>query len=184
MPERSNGLASRASGSVQPFRFAKRWRKGCERPTQVQILSLALLFYLEGVVKMSGIKDLTKLLKNMKPTLSGREFVFCTVLSSKFKKLKLDPLLVFKEKEGITVIIERKTANKNKLKYSGVWALITLNVHSEISAVGFLARITKKLAENGISVNVVSAYYHDHLFVPFGKAKKAVQFLKELSRSI
>jgi hypothetical protein len=61
--------------------------------------------------------------------------------------------------------------------------LITLNVHSDLSAIGFLARITGALAESGISVNAVSAYYHDHLFVPINAAKRAIIILNGLSKA-
>jgi hypothetical protein len=49
-----------------------------------------------------------------------------------------------------------------------------LTVHSSLEAVGFLAAITARLAETGISVNVVSAFYHDHLFVPHDRADEAL----------
>ena len=61
--------------------------------------------------------------------------------------------------------------------------MITLTIHSDLSAVGFLARITDKLAKAGISVNVCSGYYHDHLFVPIEKANNAIDILKRLSAS-
>jgi len=130
---------------------------------------------------MKAIKDLKILLKSMKPRVVKGKFVFCTVSDNLLKKLNIKPVLIFKEDEGLTLIIEKETADKNYLAYEGIWAMITLSVNSSLSAVGFLAEITKKLAENKISVNAVSAYYHDHLFVPYEKAKKALCLLKELS---
>jgi len=119
----------------------------------------------------------------MKPQLIGGEFVFCTITENEFVKLGIKPILMFKEDEGITIIIKKEKADENALSYSNVWRLITLSIHSDLGAIGFLAAITKKLAENGISVNVVSAYYHDHLFVPLEKAEKTIQVLNELSSS-
>jgi hypothetical protein len=132
---------------------------------------------------MTGIKDLDKLLEEMDPVLSSREYVFCTVSEAQFRRLKLDPLLVFREKEGVTLVVTKKIADTHSLSYSGVWALITLTVHSDLSAIGFLATITSRLAQHAISVNVVSAYHHDHLFVPSQKAESAIQVLNELSQS-
>ncbi|GAB6059235.1 hypothetical protein JCM31598_23520 [Desulfonatronum parangueonense] len=48
----------------------------------------------------------------------------------------------------------------------GIKHCITLEVRSSLSAVGFLALITTRLARAGISVNPLSAFHHDHLFVP------------------
>jgi hypothetical protein len=47
--------------------------------------------------------------------------------------------------------------------------------------VGFLAAITASLAEAGISVNAVSAFYHDHLFVPVERAEDAKLLLQRLA---
>ena len=54
---------------------------------------------------------------------------------------------------------------------------------SDLSAVGFLSKITSKLAENAVSVNAISAYHHDHIFVPKESANKAVQLLKKLQQA-
>jgi len=131
---------------------------------------------------MGGIKNLDELIKSMKPELNRGKFVFCTILKDKLDMLKVKPMMLFEEKEGITIIIKKEDADNNKLNYENIWAMITLNVHSDLSAIGFLARITNKLAENGISVNAVSAFYHDHLFVPFDKAEMAIKLLNSLSK--
>ena len=132
---------------------------------------------------MAEIKDFNKLLEGMNPELASKEFVYSTISEIHLSRLKLDPLLIFKEKEGITVITERRIAEDKSLHYSKVYKLITLTIHSSLSAVGFLARITDELAKAGISTNVVSAYYHDHLFVPTEQADKAIEILKKLSKS-
>jgi hypothetical protein len=123
---------------------------------------------------MSGIKDLDVLLKSMKPELIEGEYVFCTVQSLG----DLKPLMTFKEKEGLTLILRKQDADQNNISYQSTWAMITLTVHSNLEAVGFLAKITEKLAQAGISVNAVSAYYHDHLFVPKNRALEAIEILK------
>ena len=130
---------------------------------------------------MSGITDLNVLLKSMKPELVKGEFVFCTIPEEKLSALSTKPLLIFREKEGVTVILKKEVADANSVTYSATWALITMTVHSDLEAVGFLAAITNKFADAGISVNAVSAYYHDHLFVPFEKAERAMELLKRLS---
>jgi hypothetical protein len=132
---------------------------------------------------MEGIKNLDKLLKEMKPILNNKEYVFCTLPRELVAERNLSPLLTFEENEGTTIIIEKKIADANALSYNGVWVLITLTVYSDLSAVGFLARITEKLARSGISVNVVSAYYHDHLFVPSELAGKSIEILNNLSKA-
>lgn len=90
---------------------------------------------------------------------------------------------MFVEEEGITLIIRKEIADNSSLAYSGIWSWIKLTVHSDLTAIGFIAVITDKLAKNEISLNVVSAFYHDHLFVPADKAKQAILLLEELATS-
>jgi hypothetical protein len=115
----------------------------------------------------------------MNPILREGEFVFCTLSSAEYNNLSSSPIGWFREEEGITIIIERKDAEKERLNCIFLSRMITLNVSSSLDVVGFIAVISKRLAENGIAVNTISAYYHDHLFVPAEKAEEAMKLLGE-----
>jgi len=78
------------------------------------------------------------------------------------------------------LILPRERADAAGLPYTAVFRKVTLSVHSSLEAVGFLAAITRHLADHGLSVNAVSAYYHDHLFVPAARAEEAVALLQAL----
>jgi hypothetical protein len=128
---------------------------------------------------MTGSRDLSHLLRNIEPKLKEGEFVFCSV--SEAENLRDEAIMVYREDEGLTLILRKKTADERDLAYDGVWQLVTLNVHSDLAAVGFLAAISKELASHGISCNVVSAFYHDHIYVPHGEGHEVVRILDSLS---
>ncbi len=130
---------------------------------------------------VNGERNLDKLLKSMKPKLVSGEYVFATVEKEEVEKLTFTPLMTYVEDEGITVVLEKQLAESSGIPYGPTWSLITLTVHSDLEAVGFIARMSTELANAGISVNVVSAYYHDHLFVPPDKVGRALEVLKGLS---
>ncbi len=133
---------------------------------------------------MEPIKDLKILLKSMNPAIMAGQFVFCSVSDDLIRKMKVSPLLIFREHEGITIIVEKNVADEYYLSYENVWAMITLTVHSDLNAVGFLSAITSKLAEHKISVNAVSAFYHDHIFVPSERKDECLQLLNQISEDL
>jgi uncharacterized protein len=65
--------------------------------------------------------------------------------------------------------------------FTAAW--ITLNVHSDLAAVGLTAAFSGALGQAGISCNVVAGVHHDHLFVPIDQAQRAMEALHALSRS-
>ena len=130
---------------------------------------------------MAGERDLNALLGRMKPELRPGTFVFCTIAADETIPAALDPLLLFREQEGTTVVAPLEDAERAGLRYEFASRLITLTVHSALDAVGFLAAITARLADAGIGVNAVSAFHHDHLFVPVDRADEALAVLREMS---
>ena len=130
---------------------------------------------------MPGERDLATLLQSMKPEMHDGAFVFCSISSDEKIPAALTPVHVFREHEGTTLVVRREQAESAGLPCQFVSRLITLTVHSSLEAVGFLAAITGLLAEAGISVNAVSAFYHDHLFVPEHRADDALQLLQNRS---
>lgn len=89
--------------------------------------------------------------------------------------------MLFKEREGTTLVITQAVAKREGIAYEFPCRMITLNVHSALDAVGFLARITNQLAKFDLSVNPVAGFYHDHLFIPVNRAEEAMQALHELT---
>ena len=80
------------------------------------------------------------------------------------------------------MILTKAEAKTGSFGDSMALNLITLKVHSSLEAVGFLSVVTGKLAERGISVNAVSAYFHDHLLVPPRNAAEALNVLREIAK--
>jgi hypothetical protein len=117
----------------------------------------------------------------MKPEMRAGVFVFCAIAEDGKIPAAIRPLLIFREQEGTTLVMRREEAESAGLPGRFTSRLITLTVHSSLEAVGFLAAITARLAEAGISVNAVSAFYHDHLFVPVDRADEALALLQAMS---
>ena len=125
--------------------------------------------------------NLNKLIGSMQPVLSESKYVFASLdKDCSISLTLLKPLGTFYEKEGLTVITLKSNADALGISYEGVFQCITLNVHSSLEAVGLTAAVSSALANEGISANVVAAYYHDHIFVPMVKANQALSCLLKL----
>jgi uncharacterized protein len=132
-----------------------------------------------------GESDLRTLLSSLTTTLHPDTFVFITmpdeVTSIGALPPSLDARMAFQESEGLTIVTTRASADSHGLQYSFPSRMITLNVHSSLGAVGFIARVASRLAEKGIGANPVSGFFHDHLFVAEGREEEAVAALKNLA---
>jgi hypothetical protein len=129
---------------------------------------------------MEGISDLSMILKHLHPVLHEGEYVFCSRDNLEHIELK-DVLMLFQENEGVTLILESEKAKNYSILENSTFAWITLQVHSSLSTVGLTAAFSAALALEKISCNVVAAYFHDHIFVPFQDRERAMQALLTLT---
>jgi hypothetical protein len=129
---------------------------------------------------MSGEHDLNILLRSMSATLIDGTFVFVTLPEREIPD-GLSPRMVFQEAEGTTLILLKSEAEAHAMAYEFPSRTITLNVHSALDAVGFIALIATKLAAAGMGVNPVAGFFHDHLFIPEDRADDAIAILKQIA---
>ena len=131
---------------------------------------------------MNGEKDLQKLLRNMSPQLLTEEFVFCSFENSRYgDHAELQPVACLAENEGLSLVVPRAKADEHALPYEAVFSCITLNVHSDLEAVGLTAAFATALTRQGISANVIAGYFHDHIFVQQEQAQPALTAIRELA---
>ncbi|HEV7310649.1 ACT domain-containing protein [Ensifer sp.] len=131
---------------------------------------------------MVGETDLAKLLATMNPVLYPQTYVYCTVAyRDQARTQTLEPLATYREDEGLTLVLARDAADRAGLEYGPLLRRITLNVHSALEAVGLTAAVSAALTREGISANVIAAYYHDHIFVPEADAERALSALRALT---
>ena len=115
---------------------------------------------------MDGERDLARLLAALDPRLHPERYSFSVTTDSAFQD---GQFAIIREGEGLTAIGPNP---------AGEWARISLRVHSSLEAVGLTAEIARRLAELGISANVVAALHHDHIFVPWDRREEALEALR------
>lgn len=124
--------------------------------------------------------NLAALLGAMDPVLHEGVHVFAVVLPGKKEPVDIDAFAMLRETEGTTYITTEAEARRAGLKILFRAAWITLNVNSDLAAVGFTAAFSGALGAAGISCNVVAAAHHDHVFVPVERAEAALRILESL----
>ncbi|MDJ0978980.1 MAG: ACT domain-containing protein [Erythrobacter sp.] len=81
-----------------------------------------------------------------------------------------------REDEGMTLVIRARRDDPGPF-----FARVTLQVHSDLEAVGLTAGVSAALADVGLACNVIAGFHHDHLFVPWEDRAQALEALERLS---
>ena len=119
---------------------------------------------------MAEERDLSRLLQGLRPRLYPDRYAFAEAVEP---SLGADQFALFREDEGLTSIHPDS---------HGEWARISLEIHSSLDAVGLTGVMASRLADLGISVNIIAALHHDHLFVPWERREEALECLQSLQR--
>lgn len=125
------------------------------------------------------IKDLKKIIETSSLILHEGEFVYA--------KVKIAPqtgnhFLISQDANEITVITRKENVEElDLIAKSNERSLLEIQfLPDSPDASGFLAVVSSALAENGISISVVSTYSKDYIFVQKKDTEKATQALTKL----
>ncbi|MDO5640478.1 MAG: ACT domain-containing protein [Neisseria sp.] len=128
------------------------------------------------------INNLEQLIRSMQPVLHDGVYCFATLADGRQPALA-DMVASIREAEGLSVIVAESVAEREGLPVAMRCAWITLNVYSDLAAVGLTAAFARALGDAGISCNVVAGTQHDHIFVPCEQAEAALAALQTLQQS-
>jgi len=126
-----------------------------------------------------GVTDLRALLAAFDPEIDPVPKRFLHVSHEKARERMIDALMMFRESEGTTLIVDVDEDGAGSERM--LWARITLRVQSSLTAVGLMAAVSAALAKRGIPCNPVSAFLHDHVFVPWDRRDDALDALSHLT---
>lgn len=124
------------------------------------------------------VHDAREMVAGMTPDLKPGRYVFCAADDRDWAALQ--PLAMFREAEGVSLILALDTARAAGFPVEAPMALITLEIYSALDGVGLTAAVARALAQAGIACNMVAALNHDHVFVPAERAEEAVRVLLDL----
>ena len=129
----------------------------------------------------AGARDLAHLRANAAPLLHPAPVAVATLAGGEVPDaLRAQVIATMREREGLTLYVDLAAAEAAGLPILMRAAWISLDVHSDLEAVGFTAVFAQALAARGIAANVVAGAWHDHVFVPLDRAQDAMDALRSL----
>ncbi len=132
-------------------------------------------------MKPGAVRDLKALMLGLDPKLGDRAWMFVPMPEGGL--IPATAFAMIREEEGQCVILPA-TAGPNVTGEEDSprhFARITLQVHSDLGAVGLTAAVATALASSGVACNIVAGLHHDHLFVPWDRREDALHLLEKLS---
>lgn len=94
------------------------------------------------------------------------------------------PFMIFSDKWEVTLLFDEIDFNKirhavRNAKTEGNFRLLSFDIELDFNVVGFLAEITKILAQANISIVALAAFSRDHILIKQNDLAKALKVLGE-----
>jgi hypothetical protein len=129
------------------------------------------------------VRERQAMLAGMKPILKEGTYFFCTTDdASVAADLIHRSLAVFREDEGIALLLNEDDARQHGFDLSMPMCWIVLEIFSALDGVGLTADVAMALAADGIPCNMIAAHYHDNVFVPESMGQRAIGILEGVQR--
>lgn len=142
-------------------------------------------------VEMTLEAKIRRLLSEMEITLHPDSFTIVSINRSEEDKAKgiiadLGPFssLTFDLAE-VSLVVKTEQWGVLRERFEeyqeeGPYRLITFDIVLDPSIVGFMAVVSRRLADEGVSIYALSTYLRDHILVKEGDCEKAVEALRSL----
>jgi uncharacterized protein len=119
--------------------------------------------------------NLNKIINETKVLVHKERYAY---LKSKEKNIK-NHFLICQDKDEITIITEEKNIINTKFEKSVKWfKLFEFKVSKPFLATGFLAKITKTIADKKINILIISTFSKDYCLIKEKDYKIALQTFK------
>ncbi|MBI2113179.1 MAG: ACT domain-containing protein [Candidatus Wildermuthbacteria bacterium] len=118
------------------------------------------------------MKNIQEYFSNGQITVSKKVFAIATA-----KELVKDAFAAIQDEKETTVVVDQSKLDQYKdvlLEIDRDWKIITFDLLLPIDMVGFIATVANALAEEGISILVISSYSTDHILVQDYDLAKAI----------
>src|SRR3989344_5264898 len=98
----------------------------------------------------------------------------------KSKKIDNNSFAIIQYNNEITNVIDQNKINKdNVIEAEKDWKLLTFDMILDFNIVGFISKISKVLADEGISIFVISSYSTDHILVKRKDLESTIRCLED-----
>ena len=105
------------------------------------------------------------------PKLKHGKFEFITI---KDGVIPNEAVAMIKEDEGMTLVLPTDKTNGD------IFAWISLVQETSLTATGITKAFSAALSDAGIACNVIAAFYHDHMLVPYDKREEAMKIIAQI----
>lgn len=107
-----------------------------------------------------------------------RKETFAIALSKRFLP---EAFACVRDGDEITVVLDQaRLEEEGLIRVERDWKMFTFEASLSFDLVGFLATVSTALAEEGVSLFVISAYSTDHFLVKASHLEKAIHALQRL----
>lgn len=138
-------------------------------------------------------EEILELLKNSKLEVQTKSFILISLEQNEWLKLLENPelsprmsapFMIFKDQFEITLLLDEIDFGKisNEIRNAKIekgFRLLTFEIELDFEVVGFLAEISRILAEAGISIIALSSFSRDHILIKQENLAKALKALGE-----
>ncbi|HRH46291.1 MAG TPA: ACT domain-containing protein [Pyrinomonadaceae bacterium] len=138
--------------------------------------------------------EVKELLKQTRVEVSPETYFIISLQDKEWQKLLENPelsprmtapFMIFKDKWEITLVIDETDFQTCRhairdAKIEGGFRLLSFDKILDFNVVGFLAEVTRLLAEANISIFAISAFSRDHLLIKQDDLAKSLKVLGEV----